>query len=481
MQVTGHVSPPSKCMKVVTVGDPVLEGESRPVTRFNRSLGKLLDKMAATMYHQRGVGLAAVQVGVPQRIVVVDYGEGLMDLVNPEITHRAGSEKGFEGCLSVPGYMGEVARPTEVTVTAQDREGERVFVDVEGWAARVLCHEIDHLDGNLFIDRSEEIVRMDPRTRLRVVFMGTPEFAAIVLHEMIDANCAVVGAVTAPDRPRGRGQRPAPSPVKTLALESRIPVLQPETSADDADLLRHLTWLEPDLIVTAAYGQILKKEILDLPRLGCINVHASLLPRYRGAAPIQRLLMDGETETGVTIISMDEGMDSGPILLQCALPVLDEDDAGTLHDRLAALGGDMVLEVMDALARGGIESEAQDHDLATYAPKISRGETEIDWSRTARDVVNQVRAFAPRPGAWTRWRGDRIKILLASEDDGSGGVGEVLTVAPEGIRVGTGDGTCVLGRIQVPGRRPIPVEEFVNGYDMKPGEILGGAEEGVHG
>ncbi len=481
MQVTGQVAPPSRRMNVVTVGDPVLEEPSQPVARFNRSLWKLLDRMVATMYHQRGVGLAAVQVGVPQRIVVVDYGEGLMELVNPEITHRAGSEKGFEGCLSVPGYMGEVTRPTEVTVTAQDREGDRIFVDVEGWAARVLCHEIDHLDGNLFIDRSEDIVPMAPRTRLRVVFMGTPEFAATVLREMIGANSAVVGAVTAPDRPGGRGQRPAPSPVKTLALASRVPVLQPESSADHPDLVRHLTWLEPDLIVTAAYGQILRKEILDLPRLGCINVHASLLPRYRGAAPIQRLLMAGETETGVTIISMDEGMDTGPILLQCALPVLEEDDAGTLHDRLAALGGDMVLEVMDRLARGEIEPEPQDDDLATYAPKISRDETEIDWSRTARDIVNQVRAFSPRPGAWTMWNGDRIKILLASEDDGSGGAGEVLTVAPGGIRVGTGEGTCVLGRIQVPGRRPIPVEAFVNGYDMKPGEILGGAGEGAHG
>lgn len=482
MQVTGRISPPRMRMDVVIFGDPVLEGDSQPVTRFNRSLGRLLDRMAATMYHQRGVGLAAVQVGVPWRAVVADYGEGLMELVNPEITHRSGAEKGLEGCLSVPGYMGEVIRPTQVTVAARDRDGNRVWLDAEGWAARVLCHEIDHLDGDLFVDVAQRVVRLEPETHLRVVFMGTPEFSEIVLNAMVDANCRVVGVVTAPDRPRGRGQRLRASPVKERALESRIPVLQPESEADDEDLARHLCWLKPDLAVTAAYGRILTRKILEVPPLGCINVHASLLPRYRGAAPIQRQLLAGETEAGVTIIRMDEGMDTGPILLQRAVPVDEADDAGTLHDRLAALGGDMVLEAMRSLAGEGVEVEEQDDDLATYAPKIRRGETEIDWSQTAAGVVNQVRAFAPRPGAWTRWRGERIKVLRASKDEGAGGAaGEVLAVEADGIRVGAGEGTCVLTVIQVPGGRPMDVGDFVNGYDMKPGEILGGAGEGVHG
>ncbi|MFO8059071.1 MAG: methionyl-tRNA formyltransferase [Bacillota bacterium] len=478
MQITGHISPPDMHLKVVTIGDSILERPAAPVTRFNRSLGQLLDRMAATMYHERGVGLAAVQVGESRRAVVVDLGEGPVDLVNPEITHRRGASEEFEGCLSVPGYTGKVTRPEEVTVSAQDRSGEKIWLNAEGMAARILCHEIDHLEGRLFVDIAEDVMPMNPETRLRVVFMGTPEFAAIVLARLLRANCRVVGAVTAPDRRRGRGQKVRPTPVKELALEHNITVLQPEPG-DDEELARHLRWLDPDVIVTAAYGRILDREVLDIPELGCLNVHASLLPRYRGAAPIQRQLLAGEEETGVSIIRMDEGMDTGPILAQREMEVRAGDDAGSLHDRLAFLGGNEVVTVLRELARGESSPRAQDHELATYAPKIGRDETEIDWSGSATGIVNQIRAFSPRPGAWTLWRGERIRILRASPGDGCGGrPGEVIEVDPGGIRVATGDGACVLERVQVAGRQPTDVADFVNGYDMKPGEILGGVGGG---
>ncbi len=474
MQITGRIAPPEERMDLLVIGDPLLERESEPISKFEADLGQLLDAMAATMYHNRGVGLAAVQVGVPRRVIVVDYDEGLRELVNPEIISERGSKKAYEGCLSVPGYLGEVTRPTEVRVQARDRRGRKIWLDAEGWAARVLRHEIDHLGGMLFPDRSSSLVKLGPETRLRLVFMGSPEFAVPSLGALVEHNCQVVGVATAPDRPRGRGQKTRPTPVKERALDARIPVIEPESADDDQQLVQLLRCLEPDLIVVSAYGRLLAKDILDIPNLFCINIHPSLLPRYRGAAPIQRQILAGEMESGVSIFCMDEGMDSGPVLKQHRMQVKDEDDAGVLHDALAELGAELLIETLKDIAAGEAEPVEQDHCSATYAPKIDRDELQIDWSLPADRVVNTVRAFSPRPGAWTWWRGRRMKVLKAElTDDAGGQPGRVHRVCADGISVAAGEGACRLKRIQLPGGRPMEIMDFVNGYDMGVGEILG--------
>lgn len=481
MRVTGRIAPPEERMDLLQFGDPLLERDSEPVSAFRSELAQLLDAMAATMYHNRGVGLAAVQVGVPRRVIVVDYGEGLQELINPEIISERGEEKAYEGCLSLPGYLGKVTRPTEVRVQAQDRRGRKIWLDGEGWAARVLCHEIDHLGGMLFPDRSRSLIKLGPETRLRLVFMGTPEFALPSLKTLVEHNCQVVGVVTAPDRPRGRGQKTQPTPVKEEALGARIPVIEPESPDDDEELAELLRWLEPDLLVVAAYGRLLNREILSIPELYCINVHPSLLPRYRGAAPIQRQLLAGERESGVSIFRMDEGMDSGPVLRQERVQIGQDDDAGVLHDSLAELGAELLLETLKDIAAGEAHPVEQDHCRATYAPRITREELEIDWSLPADRVVNAVRAFSPRPGAWTWWRRQRMKVLGAQVvDEGiAGQPGCVCGISREGIIVAAGEGACRLKRIQLPGGRAMEIKDFLNGYDMDVGEVLG--QQGTQG
>ncbi len=475
VKVSGVIVPPEERMDVITIGDRGLEREFEPVEKFNRRLGELLDRMAATMYHHRGAGLAASQVGIHKQMVVVDYGEGLIELVNPEILVEKGEETAFEGCLSVPGYLGEVTRPTELRLRAQDREGNTVWLDLTGWSARVLRHEIDHLQGCLFVDRSEGIIRLEPETQLRVVFMGTPEFSTYALQSLIEHNCTVVGAVTAPDRPRGRGQQMQPTPVKSLAEGARIPVLQPG-DGDDEDLARHLRWLEPDVIVTCAYGRRLTPEILEIPERGCINAHPSLLPRYRGAAPIQRQLLAGEKETGVTVFFMREEMDAGPIIVQRATTIGSEEDAGALHDRLAALSGELLIAALKKIAAGDVGAREQDPARASYAGKISRSELKIDWNEPAGAVVNRVRAFSPRPGAWTAHRGQKLKVLQAgatSEFAESAQPGQVLRVGRSAIEVACGSGVCLLHAVQPAGSRVMDIADFVNGHDIGAGEVLG--------
>ena len=476
MEVIGNITPPEKRTNILSADHEVLRKSSRPVENFNHSISELVEKMANTMYYHRGVGLAAVQVGVPKQVIVMDWGEGLKELINPKIISQNGSEEGFEGCLSLPGFMGEVHRPTEVRIQAYDRKGKKIWLDAEGWSARAVCHEIDHLHGELFVDKSDRLLKMPPETNLRIIFMGTPDFAVPTLEKMQEENCELVGVVTAPDRRRGRGQKQRPSPVKEVALEHRIPILQPEPE-DDEEFITHLKWLEPDLIVTNAYGRILKSEILQIPKIGCINVHPSLLPRYRGAAPLQRPLLNDEKQSGITIFWMDEGTDSGPILLQREMPIEQMDTAGDLHDRLSEAAAEVLMEALSQIADGNAQRRKQNDKKATYAPKIKKEEVEINWSQPAEQVVNQIRAFSPQPGAWTQWQGNRIKIFQArlkcGTDINSFIPGEVVCVKPEGIDVATEKGLCQLIEVQPSGKKKMNVADFVNGYEIQAGDVLG--------
>lgn len=324
-------------------------------------------------------------------------------------------------------------------------------------------------------------------TALRIVFMGTPDFAVPSLQALLDAEHDVEAVFTQPDRPRGRGHKMSFSPVKRAAVAADVPVYQPRTLRDE-QTMKVLRGLSPDVIVVVAYGQLLPKSVLDLPRLGCVNVHASLLPRHRGAAPIQAALAAGDRVTGITTMFMDEGLDTGDMIFRHEIPIGPQDDAGTMHDRLATAGADVLVETLAALAAGTAPRTPQDDTEATYAARLTREDAKIDWTATAETVSNHVRAFAPRPGAYTVHRERTIKILGArtwdagamagidrSRRDGRSAAvpGAVAAVEKEGFVVQTGDGALLVTKVQPAGRGAMSGRDYSNGFRLEVGETLG--------
>ncbi|QGW21405.1 methionyl-tRNA formyltransferase [Stutzerimonas degradans] len=309
---------------------------------------------------------------------------------------------------------------------------------------------------------------------MRIVFAGTPEFAAQHLQALLDAGRTIVAVYTQPDRPAGRGQKLAPSPVKQLAVQHGIPVYQPQTLRDPA-AQAELAALQADLMVVVAYGLILPQAVLDLPRLGCINSHASLLPRWRGAAPIQRAIEAGDDASGVTVMQMEAGLDTGPMLLKVSTPITAEDTGGTLHDRLAALGSQAVVRAVDALAAGTLQPEPQDDALATYAHKLSKDEARIDWRRPAVELERLVRAFNPWPICHTTLGSDALKIHAARVGAGQGEPGHILEASRHGLTVACGEGALSLTRLQLPGGKPLDFADLYNSRreQFAAGQVLG--------
>ncbi|MCZ7543975.1 MAG: methionyl-tRNA formyltransferase [Anaerolineae bacterium] len=302
--------------------------------------------------------------------------------------------------------------------------------------------------------------------------MGTPDFAVPTLRALLD-HFDVAGVVTQPDRPAGRGRAVRESPVKRVAAQAGVPVFQPKTLRTAEAVTQLASW-SPDVIVVAAFGQILRQSVLDLPPHGCINVHASLLPRWRGAAPIQAAIRAGDAVSGVTIMRMDAGLDTGPILAQRAIPLDPRETASTLHDRLAALGADLLIETLPGYLAGAVQPQPQpdDADQITLAPSIKKEEGAIDWSRPAVEIDRLVRAFDPWPGTSTIWAGQTLKILAGHPVAGSAPPGRVLAQDAE-IAVGTGAGLFALERVQLEGRKALPVGEFARGRPDFVGSVLG--------
>ncbi|WP_454458084.1 methionyl-tRNA formyltransferase [Thauera phenylacetica] len=309
---------------------------------------------------------------------------------------------------------------------------------------------------------------------LRVAFAGTPEFAAQALDSILKAGYAVPLVLTQPDRPAGRGMKLSPSAVKQLALAHGIEVDQPEKLRTDAQRAR-LAACAPDVLVVAAYGLLLPPAVLALPRLGCINIHASLLPRWRGAAPIHRAIEAGDAETGITIMQMDEGLDTGPMLLRRALPIAADDTTASLHDRLAALGGECIVEALGALAGGGLAATPQPAEGVTYAAKIGRAEADIDWSRPAAEIERAMRAFDPFPGAVSTLRDTAVKCWKAQVVAGEGEPGRVLAVEADGIVVACGRDALRCTVLQRPGSKRLPAGEFLRGFPVSAGERFASA------
>ncbi|HEU5360058.1 MAG TPA: methionyl-tRNA formyltransferase [Candidatus Deferrimicrobiaceae bacterium] len=306
--------------------------------------------------------------------------------------------------------------------------------------------------------------------RYRVVFLGTPAFAVPSLAALARAE-EVTLAVTNPDRPAGRGQAVRPPPVKVEALRLGIPVFQPEKARHPESVAR-IAALHPDLIVVVAYGQILPPSILDIPRYGCINVHASILPRYRGAAPINWAIARGETETGVTIMKMDAGMDTGPMLHVRRMPIGEDDTAETMFPKLSALGAEALTEALGKLRDGTLAETPQDGTLATYAPMLKKEHGRIDWEKPAREVRNLVRGMTPWPSAFAEHDGKTMKILSASVREGSGTPGEILAADRDGIVVACGEGAVLLGTVQPEGGRAMSSREYAQGRRVRKGDRL---------
>ncbi|MCM3746147.1 methionyl-tRNA formyltransferase [Paenibacillus pasadenensis] len=326
---------------------------------------------------------------------------------------------------------------------------------------------------------------------MRIVFMGTPEFAVPSLHwlmseEARSLGCEVVGVVSQPDRPKGRKKELAPTPVKAAALEYGLPVLQPERMRRP-EAVEELKLLGPELIVTAAYGQILPRDVLEIPKLGCINVHGSLLPKYRGGAPIQRSIMNGEPVTGVTIMYMAEGLDTGDMISRVEVPITDADDSGTMFDKLSEAGAKLLAETLPELLEGRARRVPQQEEEATYAPNLTREDERLDWSRSARELFNQVRGLSPMSGGFTLLGGEPFKVRVCAAEDGQAPAGaapgQVLDAGADGIRVATGSGVLRLLDIQPAGKRAMPAAEWLKGARLQAGTVFGApaAEAGAEG
>ena len=308
----------------------------------------------------------------------------------------------------------------------------------------------------------------------RVVFMGTPEFAVPTLAALLSEGHDVVGVLTREDQPAGRGQHLEESPIKKLARANGLPIQQPRTLRDE-QAQADLASLTPELIVVAAYGLILPQPVLDLPRYGCINVHGSILPRHRGAAPIAAAILAGDREAGVTIMRMDAGLDTGPMLAKAAIPIRPRDTTGTLTEKLSELGAELLVETLPGWLNGEITPQPQDEEVATFAPRLSKEAGEIHWEEPAVQIERRIRAYQPWPSAFTHWRGQRLKVVCASvveAGEPAEGVPGTVVAAPPGPTVVTGAGRLLLEEVQLAGKRVLPVEVFLRGVQGFIGSTL---------
>jgi methionyl-tRNA formyltransferase len=303
---------------------------------------------------------------------------------------------------------------------------------------------------------------------MNIVFMGTPEFAAYSLEKLIDSKYNVIRVVTQPDRPKGRGLKVISSPVKDTAVENNIPCFQPERP-NDSEFVSTLRSLKTDAIVVVAYGHIISKDILNIPPYGCINIHSSLLPKYRGAAPVNWAIIKGEKTTGITTMLMDEHMDTGDILLQKETPLLNHYTAKDLEVKLSPLGAELLVETLEGLENGSIKPTPQDHAKATYAPKLKKEDGLIDWKKSSQEIHNLVRGVNPWPGAYTYMEDKLLKIWLTEIEDKRhlGSDGEITEATKNKVVVNTGDGSLSLLEVQLEGGKRLTIKDFLQGHPLK--------------
>jgi len=309
---------------------------------------------------------------------------------------------------------------------------------------------------------------------MNIVFMGTPEFALPTLRKIYNSSHSIISVITQPDRPKGRGQIKVASPIKNFAIENNIPLLQPE-NVNAENFIQSLLENRPDYIIVVAFGQILREPLLKVPKQFCVNLHSSLLPKYRGAAPINRSILNGDVCSGITTMVMDKGMDTGDILLIRETSIEKDDDAKSLHDKLAEQGGKLVLETLARLEKNDLLPTPQNSDLASYAPKLKKEESLIDWGMPANNILNKIRGLTPWPGTYTLFNGKRLCILKSEVIKGepSDCPGYIERITDSGIEVGTGEKRLKITELKPEGKKAMPVKSFLSGYKINPGDKLG--------
>ena len=310
---------------------------------------------------------------------------------------------------------------------------------------------------------------------MKIIFMGTPEFSIPCLEALINHEHEVIAVVTQPDKPKGRGKKVQPTPIKEVALKNNIPVYQP-LKVKDPEFTTFLRSLSPDLIVVVAFGQILSKDILDIPPNGCVNVHASLLPKYRGAGPIYWSVINGEEKTGVTTMFMDVGLDTGDMILKEEIPILEQDTAGTIHDKLSSLGARVLINTIKLIEQGKAPREKQKDEEATYAPMLDKKLGKIDWGKSSKEVVCLIRGTNPWPVAYTSYQGQKFKIYeaeLFDKEYKGRQQGEIVEIVPkEGLVISTGDGSVIINDVQFDGSKRMSMDEYLRGHNITLGIIL---------
>lgn len=431
--------------QITLIDQPVVRRRLKAVTKFDDSLKNLAQDLIDTMLFANGAGLAANQIGHDAQIFVTGIGPKPQIFINPKL--KAISEKNDlleEGCLSVPGYRGPVKRSKRVEITYDDLKGRRKKLLASGYLARVLQHEFDHLQGKLYLDRVSDPKLVEKVIPVRVVFFGSGEFAVPILISLVGLNWTfdfqTVAVVTQPSRPAGRERQVTPTPAYLAAQHFSLPVLTPQELGPD--FRKELQNLKPDLIVLADYGKILPPWVLELPKYGALNIHPSLLPKYRGASPIQQTILNGETKSGATLIKMSPQVDAGEILGQYQMQLHGDETYTKLSEQLAQLGAILLRDLLPYYIAGDLKPAPQASDQATPAPKIPSTLGLIESADSAQDIDRKVRALNPNPGVYTLFQGKRVKILQTHLE------GDQL----------------VIDKLQPEGGKPMAWEDFKNGY-----------------
>ncbi len=439
-------------MRIRVIYDSYLRQTVAPVTVFDAALKTEAETMLKLMKQHNGIGLAANQVGLDKQLIVMEYEPKnpsdedelpqipRLILCNPRII-KFSQEKAtaVEGCLSLPGLELSVTRSAGVTVAAQDITGQPIQIKAKGLLARVLQHEIDHLHGILFTDHVKEYKAVDHYQWAKIVFLGSDNFSETVLQNLLMAGWPILAAICETDKRSGRGQTKNISPVKTLGNEQAIAIFQPETKTELTDVIRQL---KPDLLILASYGKILPAETLAIPAYGSLNVHPSLLPKYRGATPIQTAILDGATETGVSVMAMAPAVDAGGVIAKRSYKLNNHETTPQLKDELAQLGARLLIDQLPTFLSGQAKITSQNEAEATKTIKLTKEMGEIDWNKSVEQIEREIRAFQPWPGSFTWLGGQRLKILQASIDGGK----------------------LNLGVVQLEGKQPTNWPDFARGH-----------------
>lgn len=443
--------------QIVTVPNPKLREETLPVGSFNNAeLTEQIKLMTRALRAENGVGLAANQLGFSNRVLMVEFDDPdkkdiipYQVFVNPQIIEYSDETNcAEEGCLSVPPIELPVDRATKIKVKAQNEQGRQIKIAAKGLLARILQHETDHLNGILFTDRVREKFLQDfPELKTqKIIFIGSDEFAEPILKGMILLGLNIPLVITEAAKPAGRKQDIKPTAVSQLAQDFKKKVIETDDIKKQIDAIKKIG---PDLIILTDFGQLIPKEILALPRLGALNIHPSLLPKYRGATPIQTAILDGAKLTGVTLMRMSPEFDKGPILAQIEADIYDDDTAADLEKRLSVVAVKLLHEVLPKIVAKKLRELPQDNTQATYTKKFKKEDGLIDWKKPAKEINNQIRAFYPWPSSYTIIDNKRLIILAAHL--------EASNLKPKTLNL-------VLDIVQPEGKNPMKFKDFLRGY-----------------